>query len=50
MKILKSPPPQNPICHSKNDINATKAVRTIEKRNMDGLLNNPDNNRLNNKP
>ena len=40
IKIFKSPPPQNPINHRTNEITVIKAVETIEKRNMSGLLNN----------
>ena len=38
MNSLKSPPPQNPICHRKNEITMIKAVKAIENMNIDGFL------------
>ena len=50
MKILKSPPPQNPINHRTNENTVVKPVKTIEKRNMNGLFNNMLNIKLKIKP
>ena len=38
MNSLKSPPPQKPICHRKNEITVIKAVKAMENINIDGLL------------
>lgn len=47
IKILKSPPPQNPINHRTNEITVIKTVETIEKRNINVLLKEMLNIKLN---
>ena len=43
IKNLRSPPPQNPKCHNINPIIEMKAVKRIERRNIDMLLVNRAN-------
>ena len=38
MNSLKSPPPQNPICHRIKEITVIKAVKAIENMNIIALL------------
>ncbi len=38
MNSLKSPPPQNPICHRINEIAVIKAVKAIENMKINELL------------
>ena len=46
IKNLRSPPPQNPICHKTNPIIALKAVKSIEKMKINTLLVNRANDKL----
>ena len=50
MKILKSPPPQNPTYHKIKEIIPTKNVKIIENKNILKLLDNVAKNKLNPKP
>ena len=38
MKSLKSPPPQKPICHRKNENTVINAVKAMENININGFL------------